>query len=325
MSRTSPRILFTSLSAKSSLYNEVLCNARSFCQDALVIGCDCNHACEAATKVKKFIQLPRYSLLSDTDLLDICNRNEITHILPTSDLELPFWAQKKKFLEEHFITTWVSDLHYIKYCEDKLVFGEAWKNSAIPSVSTYKQPNLDYIESWVAKERRGSGSRNISLGVGHREAKEVASTKINEMVFQPFIKGREFTAEIWVSRSKQCYGPLLRWRNKVIEGEAHQTTTFRNFKWESLLRSVFLHHPGAYGHCIAQVMVGENGNLNLIEINPRMGGASSLALRGGLHSIAWHLMEDFGYINDVPYAPIFQNGISLTKTNGVISYQSNKK
>ena len=63
MSRTSPRILFTSLSAKSSLYNEVLCNARSFCQDALVIGCDCNHACEAATKVKKFIQLPRYSLL----------------------------------------------------------------------------------------------------------------------------------------------------------------------------------------------------------------------------------------------------------------------
>ena len=35
-------------------------------------------------------------------------------------------------------------------------------------------------------------------------------------------------------------------------------------------------------------------------------------------------MEDFGYINDVPYAPIFQNGISLTKTNGVISYQSNK-
>ena len=317
----SPRILFTSLSAKSALYEEVLGNARSYAPNAFVIGCDCDPYCLASNKVEKFIEVPRLGLLSDTELLDICQRNHITHILPSSDLELPFWSEKKKLLEEYFITTWVSDFTFVKFCEDKLVFAKKWANASIPSVPTYQQPELSNIERWVVKERYGSGSRNIALDLGVKEAEKVASESQNEVVFQPFIKGKEFTAEIWVSRSNQCYGPLLRWRNKVIMGEAHQTTTFRNLKWESLLRSVFLHHPGAYGHCIAQVMVDISGNLNLIEINPRMGGASSLALRGGLYSIAWHLMEDSGCLHNVPYSPVFQNGISLTKNNGVVSYQ----
>ena len=116
-----------------------------------------------------------------------------------------------------------------------------------------------------------------------------------------------------LSRKNKVHGPILRWRHKVVNGESHETSVFRNKKYEELLSSVFLQSPGAYGHCLAQVLVDPKGRLHLIEINPRLGGASPLALRAGLQSIAWHLMEDFGHAEKIPNMPSFVEGMSLSK------------
>ena len=51
---------------------------------------------------------------------------------------------------------------------------------------------------------------------------------------------------------------------------------------------------GLTGHALAQVIVDENDSLNIVEINPRLGGASPLSLACGLHSIEWFLRETAG-------------------------------
>ena len=317
-----PRILFCSLSAKFSLYKEVLRSAQSFCADAIVIGCDSNADCVSAPEVDHFLEIPPLEDLSDLQLLEICRKNKITHILPTRDAELPFWAEKKQWLLENKIKTWVSEKSYIKNCADKLAFHAKWQDSAVTPIPTFNNIDKHSIKQWAVKERFGYGSRNINLNISTKQALELCGNLDQDLIFQPFISGKEFTAETWISQSGKCHSPLLRWRTKVIDGESHQTSIFHHPEWERLLRSVFLHLPGARGHCLAQVIVDRDEKLYLVEINPRLGGASPLALYAGLNSVAWHLMEEGGCASDIPMHSHFPEGMSLTKKAGQVFFNS---
>ena len=320
MNSLCPRILFCSLSAKYALYKEVERNALKFSSNVSVIGCDSNPNCEAASSVDDFIVLPNLKSINNTKILEVCKKNRITHILPTRDAELAFWAAKKVFLQKHGIQAWVSELPFIKSCDDKLTFFEYWEDSVITPIQTFQVINPNLYERWVIKKRVGSGSQKLWLNLSKDEAISVSSNLNNEFVFQPFIEGREFTAEAWVSNRDTCHGPILRWREKVVDGESHRTTLFQNIEWEELIRKLFLHIPGARGHCLAQVIVDKDDHLHLVEINPRLGGASPLALRAGLNSITWHLLEESGSSKCIPSHPQFPTGMSLTKINGVVTF-----
>lgn len=313
------RILFSSLSGKTALLNEVLHDARSYSAKTVILGADCNKNCTGASQVETFIEMPRLAELSDHDLLQFCIKNKITHILPTRDGELLFWAKRKSILRMIGVTPLVSEAEFIKACEDKSSFFINWKNSVIPAIPTYNNLKSTGIKNWVVKERTGSGSRNIGLNLSLEEARQY-SKKLSDPIFQPFIKGREYTAETWVSKSNDCRGVLLRWRKEVVNGESHLTEVFNNPDWESKMKSVFEYIPGARGHCIAQVLVDLNGNQHLVEINPRLGGASPLALHAGLNSIKWHLMEEDNNLKNLMPDPIFSCGMYLRKQNGKVLF-----
>ena len=316
-----PRILFSSLSAKLALYREVTRDARHFHRDAKVIACDSDPYCSASREVEHFIPLPKISDLSDEKLIEICKLHEISNILPTRDGELLFWAQRREFLAQHNIQVWVSNEECIELCNDKLSFYESWKNCPIPAISTYETLPDNQVSRWVVKPRSGSGGRMNKLDLNYHEACNIASSTKDKIVFQPFVSGREFSAEAWISKENRCYGPLLRWRNKVVDGESHQSAVFRNQEWEEKVRNVFLHRPGLFGHCLAQVLVQEDGTLNLVEINPRLGGASPLALRAGLTSISWNLLQETMSLEVIPHYPQFRDGLILEKKDGVVSFR----
>ena len=315
-----PRILFSSLSAKLALYREVARDAQHFHRDAKVIACDSDPNCAASREVDHFIPLPKISDLSDEKLIEICKLHKISHVLPTRDGELLFWAQRKELLAQHNIQVWISNEECIELCNDKLSFYESWKNCLIPAIPTYETLPDNQVSRWVVKPRFGSGGEMNKLDLNYHDACNFASSFNHESIFQPFVSGREFSAEAWISKEGRCYGPLLRWRNKVVEGESHQSTVFRNPDWEERVRNVFLHRPGLFGHCLAQVLVEKDGALNLVEINPRLGGASPLALRAGLTSISWHLLQEAISPVVIPEYPQFRDGLFLEKKEGVVSF-----
>lgn len=317
----SPRILFSSLSAKLALYHEVARDARHFCSDAKVVACDSDPNCAASREVDHFIPLPKISELTDEKLIEICKLHQISHVLPTRDGELLFWAQRKELLAQHNIQVWVSNEECIELCNDKLSFYQSWGNCTIQAIPTYETPPDNQASRWAVKPRLGSGGKMIKLDLDYQDACNIALSSTGAFIFQPFVTGREFSAEVWISKEGRCYGPLLRWRNKVVEGESHQSTVFRNPVWEDRVRDVFLHRPGFFGHCLAQVLVEEDGTLNLVEINPRLGGASPLALRAGLSSISWHLLEEEKNLEVIPKYPQFRDGLFLEKKEGVVSFR----
>ena len=313
------RVLFSSLSGKTALFEEVARDVKSHNPDSVVIGADCNPDCPGATQVEHFITMPRLDKLSDKDLVQFCIENEITHVLPTRDGELNFWATRRNLLTNIGVTPWVSGESFIKSCEDKIDFFQKWKDSAIPTIPTFNKIKSSMANNWVVKERKGSASQKIGLNLSAERAVKI-SKDFTDPIFQPFISGKEFSAETWVSHANQCHGVLLRWRDKVVDGESHHSTVFRNSAWEAKLRKVFEHQGGARGHCLAQVLVDSNGGLHLIEINPRLGGASPLAFRAGLHSVKWHLLEEVNQFNSADQPPVFTSGLYLKKEGGKVSF-----
>jgi len=311
---TAPRILFSSLSTKLGLYKEVLRQARSFNDEATVVGADSNIRCSSAEKVEEFAVFPLLSELSDRELVILLKKLNITHVLPTRDEELAYWSRRSELLNDQQISVWVSDQSFLQSCIDKFTFSKIFKDSEICPIETQLTIEGEMAGRWVVKERYGSGSKNIGLNLDAKNAIAL-SRDLQNPVFQPFIKGKEFTAETWVDKNNSCRGVSLRWRIRVINGESHESEIFINKNWSNKLESVFTHIAGGRGHLLAQVMVDHDQNLHLIEINPRLGGASSLSLNAGIKSINWSLLEDYGKDKLIPVDPKIHQGMRLIKSN----------
>jgi carbamoyl-phosphate synthase large subunit len=101
----------------------------------------------------------------------------------------------------------------------------------------------------------------------------------------------------------------------VVNGESHETVTFSNPEWAQKIIQTFSMIAGLKGHVLAQVIIDNEENLHLVEINPRLGGASPLSIAAGLNSIKWSLLEFLDRSEEIPAFPGFTYGLRLSKKN----------
>ena len=315
-------VLFSSLSAKIALYDSVCEQARTVIPDCEIIGADSDQSCRGAKQIDSFLIMPPIQDLDQESLLQFCKENNIQFVIPSRDGELLFWAVHQEFLYNNQIGVMISSESAISLCEDKFSFFKYFEKAPIPSIST--SFSLDALpsscERFVVKERMGSASRSIGLNLS-REEIEGHVRGIQEPIFQPQINGRELSAETWIDQNGICHGVILRWRTLVINGESHESEIFSNPEWTEKIIQVFTMITGLRGHVLAQVIVDDKERLHLVEINPRLGGASPLSLKAGLDSIKWSLQEFLGDSDQIPKSPILKSGLRLSKKNQVVQIQ----
>ena len=314
------KVLFSSLAAKIALFKKVEAQVRNINPSAIVVGGDMDPQCLGAKILdkSKFLRMKKLDDFSTDEILKFLVSENISYVIPTRDGELTFWAVHKEILSECKISVMISDLSSIKKCNDKLTFYNSSKELTIPVIPTFLDLNEIDSKTFVVKSRYGSGSSNIGLNLSREEAYEHAK-KINDPVFQPYIKGREFSAETWIDDKGQCHGLVMRWRLQIVRGESHESKIFLNDNWGKLIIDMFEKIRGLQGHCLAQIIVDENCKIHLIEINPRLGGASPLSLEAGLNSIEWFLNESNGASQKIPKNPTIRDGLRLKKKNGVVT------
>lgn len=315
MTPPSPIILFSSLSAKISLYEKVLQSARRFDEQARVIGVDCDPHCPAASIVEEFALIPPLEEMNLDTLTNYCLGLGVTHVIPSRDEELGYWSVRRDHLERNGIHLMVSSENAIKTCQDKLLFSRSIGSLLVPPIASSEKLFELKCNHFVVKERSGSSSKSIGLNLVAEKARKHAKG-LERPIFQAMTEGREFSAETWINSSGKCQGMLLRWRSKIIDGEAHESEIFEDPKWEAAMQDVFETIPGLSGHALGQVIVDSDQNLHLIEINPRLGGASPLALAAGLNSIEWFLLQSTGRETEIPANPILNKKLRLRKVNG---------
>jgi len=312
-----PTLLFSSLSAKVALYEGVLESAKRYHEQATLIGADCDPNCPAASIVEAFSPIRTLADMDEGLLLEYCRKLELTHIIPTRDGELDFWASNQTALAQQGVKVMVSKKDAIQHCQDKLLFCKALEKSSIPAIPTSEKATDLAGKRFVVKKRTGSASQSIGMNLTIKEA-VLHAEKLDNPIFQPMIEGQEFSAETWIGSTGNCHGMVLRWRTKVIDGEAHESEIFENREWEERMGKTFEKINGLSGHVLAQVLVDGERNLHLVEINPRLGGASPLALAAGLSSIEWFLLQSENRGDEIPERPSINKNLRLKKDNGKV-------
>ena len=313
-----PRILFTSLSSKRFLFRSVEKQAFKFHPQAKVLASDSDPACGDRNQIDSFITTPLTDKWTTVDLLNFCQKHQITHVIPTRDGELKFWAKNQRVLKEIGTNVMISSETALENCMDKYNFYKFYpKESKILPIPTHRRAGSVAHNSFVVKERRGTGSRNVGLGLDLENAKKFA-IELSEPIYQPFVKGLEFCAETWIDRFGKTHGILMRWRSVVIDGESHETHVFQDPELAEKIAITFENFTGLHGHCLAQILMTPNQEPRIIEINPRLGGATPLALHSGLDSILWFLKESAGMDNEIPPSPPLKQKTALYKKKGVV-------
>jgi len=295
-----PAVLVSSVSKKVPLIHSLREAVMRVGKPMRIVGADSDETCIARHFTDSFWKMPRLDELTVSQLIEACMERGVMAIVPTRDGELVFYARHRSELEAAGIAVMVSHEEAIARCADKLLFYRLLASCGFPVVPTAEQAEEVPGDRLVVKERYGAGARKIALNVTREQAVAHAAT-LERPIFQPFIPGWEVSADLYVTRSGNCKGVVLRRREKVVDGESQVTSTFRDERLERMCADL-ARELRLYGHAVVQWIVDDAGHPHLLECNARVGGASRLSWAVGLRSLDWFLAEAMGQDADaIPY------------------------
>jgi len=292
-------ILITSASRKVPLLKAIKDAAVRINPHAQVIAGDTDPMAVARYVADQFWQMPRLDDSVLDELIDGCRARSISVVFPTRDGELDFWARHRESFAQVGIEVIVSSPEGIARCRDKIAFASFGGDCNLPMIPASMTSESFSVGTLVVKERFGAGSRGLGLDLTTEAAIEHARG-LDEPIFQPFVAGPEISIDGWADRHGQVVGVVLRRRDRVMSGESQVTTTFRDSKLEDQAIRV-LNALQLCGPVVLQAIVADSG-LQVIECNPRFGGASTTSIAVGLDSFYWSLAEALGDLT----APTFK-------------------
>jgi carbamoyl-phosphate synthase large subunit len=293
-------VLVTSISKKVPMLNTVRQGLQKLGGSGKLYGGDVNEGCIGRHFVDEFWHMPRLQDLGFDQLVAYCKSHAIKVIIPSRDGELLYFAEKKEKLKEFGIHVMISTPAAVTATVDKLEFYRALIEKGFPVISATEQIGELETNRYVVKERFGAGSEHIGLNLD-RKAAESFAADLEKPIFQPYIKGKEYSVDLYIDAFGAAKGTVARTRDLIVSGESQVTTTVSYPKLEQMCAKA-AEALGLYGHAVMQVLVDDHEGFHLIECNSRFGGASRLSVDAGLDSFYWLLLESLGSdLQDMPF------------------------
>jgi carbamoyl-phosphate synthase large subunit len=272
-------VLVTSSSKKAPLIRALQKTAKKIDKEIKIIAGDLNSNVITRYVADEFWEMP---ILDDSTvklIIEKCIEFNIGLIIPTRDGELSFWAKNKGEFNEKGIDVLISDFNSVAICLDKYRFYEFMKEHEFNCIETsLGLPTTPSKSAFVVKERFGSGSKNLGIGLSYTEAKSFAS-KLESPIFQPMVFGKEISADIWIIPGF-FESVVLRSRDLIVEGESQITSIFHDETAERMFLEI-AQKLRITGPAVFQAIIEESGEINVIECNARIGGASTASNAAG--------------------------------------------
>ncbi|MGN6387809.1 MAG: ATP-grasp domain-containing protein [Verrucomicrobiota bacterium] len=223
-------------------------------------------------------------------LLEICEENKISLLIPTIDTELQQLAEcKNKFLKFGTRIA-ISEPDTIKLCRNKDLTASQLAAHGLPVPRTLALENLTGSElryPIVLKPRGGSSSKEIiRLNSEHDFIR--LSPGLKNYIAQECCCGPEYTVNLFFDEAHQLRVAVPHLRMETRSGEVSKGRTERHHGLIQLAERLGTTLPGAFGPLCFQAIVTETGPV-IFEINARFGGGYPLAHRAGARFSKWLL------------------------------------
>lgn len=230
-------------------------------------------------------------------VLEVCQRRRIRHLVPTLDPELPVYAAARDRFADIGVNVWVSSVETVGIAQDKRRTNRWLKENGVPT-----PVQLDLAEAlpgitgpMIAKPARGSSSLGVARVSSAAECRTL--DKRWDYVLESIAPGVEFTVDVLVDRSGRVRATVPRRRLETRAGEVSKGLTVHAPEVEELAAFIAESLPGAYGILNIQIFRDQvTGELNVIEVNARLGGGFPLTWASGAHMPAWLMEEEAGMV-----------------------------
>ncbi|MDP3968553.1 MAG: ATP-grasp domain-containing protein [Nocardioides sp.] len=150
---------------------------------------------------------------------------------------------------------------------------------AVPTFAADEFPGGESA-TWVLKERLGSGSSGLQIGVDSDTARRALVDA--SLVAQPCLTGEEWNLDFFVWPGQVINGLSAKRKIRMRAGETDAAEVIPSVELSTDLRPVVealsdLHH---LGNMDVDIMVGPDG-VRVLDVNPRFGGGYAFSLMAG--------------------------------------------
>ena len=258
---------------------------------------------------------PKSSKKNLSKIISGCKLRNINYILPTSDIDLQFWAKNKEIFKKNKIDILISNFKIIKIFQDKFLFFKFLKKNnltAIDSFLKFKEIQKKLKNKKIIIKERFSADKGPKIIINFKSDK-VLKNKMKLFKFplvQIFEDGYEVSVDAVYDERSKLRDYRVRTRDVIIDGESKITTILRNKKiydkFLKILKKIKISHT-----IVLQALIDKKGKIKIIEINPRFGGATTVSSKDGLDNLIYHV--------DPEYSKKFDKKISFGLKNKKIT------
>ena len=216
--------------------------------------------------------------------------------MPTVDLDLKTLAKNKEKFSAAGCTILVSDYEVVDICQDKRkTFKFLVKNrfdtpqTCTPGQALSKKIKYPcFLKPWDGYASRGTATAK------NRSELLFYSKRVPNCIVQEFIKGQEFTCDVFVGFDGEVKCVVPRKRIETRAGEVSKSETSKNSMVMRRTAELIGKLGAGPGVITVQMILTKDKQLKFIEINPRFGGGAPLSIRAGADFPKWILQQMAG-------------------------------
>jgi len=244
------------------------------------------HATDTHERVPARFAADRFHLLPSSGdskwgdaLIELCQARRIGAVVPTRHQDLAPLAKLRPALESLGAVVALSGDEALRVCLDKMETSAFFRRCGLPHppaclAGAASAQDWTRREPLIAKPARGAGGAGARPLAGPEEIAQLPA----DWIVQRRAGGQEYTVNLYLSAEGKCLCAIPHRRVVVESGESVQAVTERFPALEAAARAAAEALPGAWGPLNIQAFADrESGAVELIEINPRLGGAFPLA------------------------------------------------
>ena len=279
------KIIFTSVGRRVELMQAFRRAADALSTELEIFGADMDETAPALQFCDHFIKVPAIRDEAYIPfLLDVCGREKIDALIPTIDTDLLILSENKERFEALGTKAFISAPDKISVCRDKRFTAEYFH-----SVGLYSPDPVDNVDEYSGgfpafiKPKDGSSSIFAYKASDRKELGELAG-RVPDYVIQPFVKGTEYTIDIFCDYEGKPVYITPRIRLAVRAGEVLKTRIdLKEDMIEDMKKLIADYRP--CGAITVQLIREDDTGRNMyIEINPRFGGGAPISMLAGADS-----------------------------------------
>lgn len=314
-------VLFTCIGRRVSLLKSFVKAAGQLRISVQFFGTDANQLSPALQLCdKKLLAKPISSPAYIPDLLKIVKKNQIKLLIPTIDTDLVILSENRSKFAKLGCHILVSEPNVIDICQDKrktyrFLLSSGFDTPETVSVRTaLSRKKLTwpcFVKPWDGYASRGNAI------VRNRKELLVFGKRVPNAICQEFIKGIEYTCDVYVDFDMQVRCVVPRRRIETRAGEVSKSQVVKNEKIMARAAELTKALKAGPGVITVQLILTAENKIKFIEINPRFGGGVPLAIKAGANFPKWILQEILGLKPTIGFDGFKDNLIMLRYDNEV--------